>query len=186
MKNRFLFLPLSLALVLSVFAEHHEHSGAGHAENSNSLFQATFLGGYDYAIGHLMQLAEAIPADTYDWAPAEGVRTVEKTLLHVAAANYMLAAKLGATLPSGVEPMSIESKDHDKESAIETLKASIDLAKKTIAELEEEDLATKVEFFGMQQNKMFIVLTIGAHANEHLGQLIAYARSNDITPPWSK
>ena len=24
-----------------------------------------------------------------------------------------------------------------------------------------------------------------AHAHEHLGQLIAYARMNGITPPWS-
>jgi hypothetical protein len=24
------------------------------------------------------------------------------------------------------------------------------------------------------------------HLHEHLGQLIAYARANDVTPPWSK
>jgi hypothetical protein len=24
------------------------------------------------------------------------------------------------------------------------------------------------------------------HLHEHLGQLIAYARSNNVTPPWSK
>jgi hypothetical protein len=24
------------------------------------------------------------------------------------------------------------------------------------------------------------------HLHEHLGQLIAYARSNKVTPPWSK
>jgi hypothetical protein len=29
---------------------------------------------------------------------------------------------------------------------------------------------------------MLIVVT---HAHEHLGQAIAYARSNGITPPWS-
>ena len=28
-------------------------------------------------------------------------------------------------------------------------------------------------------------LTEVAHAHEHLGQLIAYARMNGITPPWS-
>jgi hypothetical protein len=24
------------------------------------------------------------------------------------------------------------------------------------------------------------------HIHEHLGQLIAYARSNDVVPPWSR
>jgi hypothetical protein len=29
------------------------------------------------------------------------------------------------------------------------------------------------------------ILTVG-HLHEHLGQLIAYARSNNVVPPWSK
>jgi hypothetical protein len=29
-------------------------------------------------------------------------------------------------------------------------------------------------------------LRIIIHANEHMGQLVAYARMNGITPPWSK
>jgi uncharacterized damage-inducible protein DinB len=29
-------------------------------------------------------------------------------------------------------------------------------------------------------------LRIIVHANEHYGQMIAYARVNGVTPPWSK
>jgi len=29
-------------------------------------------------------------------------------------------------------------------------------------------------------------LRIIVHANEHMGQLIAYARMTGVTPPWSK
>lgn len=47
-------------------------------------------------------------------------------------------------------------------------------------------LDDEVDLFGMKLNNMAIVLIIGGHANEHLGQLIAYARSNDIAPPWSR
>jgi len=33
------------------------------------------------------QLAEAIPAEKYDWRPAEGVRSVKESILHLAGAN---------------------------------------------------------------------------------------------------
>jgi len=29
-------------------------------------------------------------------------------------------------------------------------------------------------------------LRIIVHANEHMGQLVAYARMTGVTPPWSK
>ena len=29
-------------------------------------------------------------------------------------------------------------------------------------------------------------ITTATHLHEHLGKLIAYARSNNVTPPWSK
>ena len=29
-------------------------------------------------------------------------------------------------------------------------------------------------------------IVTATHLHEHLGQLIAYARSNNVTPPWSK
>jgi uncharacterized damage-inducible protein DinB len=31
-----------------------------------------------------------------------------------------------------------------------------------------------------------VYLRIIVHANEHMGQLVAYARMNGIVPPWSR
>jgi hypothetical protein len=31
-----------------------------------------------------------------------------------------------------------------------------------------------------------VMLQLVAHMNEHLGQSIAYARANDVVPPWSR
>ncbi len=31
-----------------------------------------------------------------------------------------------------------------------------------------------------------MIMIIGNHLHEHLGQSIAYARANGIAPPWSK
>ena len=44
----------------------------------------------------LVDLANAIPENKYDWKP-EGARTVRQVLLHVAADNYVLPAMLGYT-----------------------------------------------------------------------------------------
>jgi len=40
--------------------------------------------------------------------------------------------------------------------------------------------------FGRETTNRVVYLTILSHAHEHMGQSIAYARMNGITPPWSR
>jgi len=40
--------------------------------------------------------------------------------------------------------------------------------------------------FGQKSTNRRLWITTTTHLHEHLGQLIAYARSNNVTPPWSK
>ncbi|TRX50457.1 DinB family protein [Fulvivirga sp. M361] len=50
-----------------------------------------------------------------------------------------------------------------------------------------DKLLESVEFpGGMPMNRRGIMLLALSHVSEHMGQLIAYARSNDVIPPWSK
>ena len=48
------------------------------------------------------------------------------------------------------------------------------------------NLNENVNFFGSEWPRGRAVLLTVTHLHEHLGQLIAYARSNNITPPWSR
>ena len=43
-----------------------------------------------------------------------------------------------------------------------------------------------MDFFGNQMSARSVLIVLAGHVNEHLGQEVAYARSNKITPPWSK
>jgi uncharacterized damage-inducible protein DinB len=43
-----------------------------------------------------------------------------------------------------------------------------------------------VKLFGMDMTKQGAVMFLLSDQHEHLGQSIAYARSNGVTPPWSK
>lgn len=50
-----------------------------------------------------------------------------------------------------------------------------------------DDLQKKVKIFGTDATDDGIFLRIIIHNNEHMGQLIAYARMTGVVPPpWSK
>lgn len=135
----------------------------------------------------IMQLAEAMPDDKLDWSPAEGVRSFGDVLTHVISANYFFATKLGAELPEGVNMETMADDLSSKADYSEALQQSIDLAKEAIMNADESMLSEKVEFpFPGDYTGMSTVMIITSHANEHLGQLIAYTRMNEITPPWSE
>src|SRR5262249_50271798 len=48
------------------------------------------------------------------------------------------------------------------------------------------DKQKAVKFLGHDATCEGVLLRALAHANEHLGQMIAYARVNGVTPPWLK
>lgn len=140
-----------------------------------------------YAAGHIMQLAEAIPEDKYDWSPGEGVRSVSGVLYHVISANYFFGTKLGGTLPSGVNMETLEQDLKTKADLTAALKQSSDFIVATIKNVDDSAMPNKVEFpFPGEYTTMTAILIAQGHCNEHLGQLIAYGRMNGITPPWSQ
>jgi hypothetical protein len=54
------------------------------------------------------------------------------------------------------------------------------------ASLKPADLPRKVKIEGSDATVDGMYLRIVIHANEHMGQLVAYARFNRIVPPWSE
>ena len=172
---------LAAALVLAaVPALAHEEGTAGAVD-----LAATLGADFERTSGRVVQLAEAIPADKYGWRPAEGVRSVSEAVMHVAAANFALASALGVAPPEGADLENLE-KVADREQVLATLKTSIDHAKKALEGAEGTDYNRTVNAFGFEMPAARAVVILAAHSHEHLGQLIAYARSNGVTPPWSQ
>ncbi|MGB3143459.1 MAG: DinB family protein [Maribacter sp.] len=133
----------------------------------------------------VVQLAEAFPEDKYDWRPAEGINSVGEALLHVAGANYFLASKMGFPPPAEVDVMALAN-IKGKENIISALKASNAFILDKITMVKDDQLNEEVDFGFMQTNKLGGLLAVMEHNGEHKGQLIAYARSNDVVPPWSE
>jgi uncharacterized damage-inducible protein DinB len=133
----------------------------------------------------LVALAEAMPADKYAWRPAQGVRSTGEVFAHVSGANYFLPTLWGGKMPAGVDPRGFEKEGADKAKTLATLKSSFANVRQAIDALTTADLNRPIKIFGHDGTVRAAVMVVATHAHEHLGQAIAYARSNGVTPPWS-
>jgi uncharacterized damage-inducible protein DinB len=141
----------------------------------------------DQAREKLIALANALPPEKYGWRPGEGVRSAGEVFNHVAAANYFLPTFWGAKVPAGVNPQTLEKEmSGDKAKTVETLTRSFDNLREAILAVPDGDLDRKIKMFGQDATVRDAMMVLASHAHEHLGQSIAYARSNGIVPPWSK
>jgi uncharacterized damage-inducible protein DinB len=81
---------------------------------------------------------------------------------------------------------SVEKRFASKVEVVDWLKRSLDAVKEAHLAAKPADLARKVHIHDREATVDGIYLRIIVHDNEHMGQLIAYARMTGIVPPWSK
>jgi uncharacterized damage-inducible protein DinB len=142
----------------------------------------------------LVGLARAMPADKFDWRPGEGVRSVGEVFQHVAADNYLLSAGAGTAAPAatGIKAedyntaVAYESRKLGSDAIIAELEASFAHVKTAMSATTASRLGEKVSLFGGEMTIQQLWLVEVTHIHEHLGQAIAYARSNGVVPPWSR
>jgi uncharacterized damage-inducible protein DinB len=145
--------------------------------------------GYDGEWGHvsrqLIALAEATPPAQFTWRPAPGVRSTSEVYMHIALANFYLLSVTGPKMPADIKSPDMEKTVTSKNEVIGWLKRSLDAVKTAHAAVKPDDLQRKVKVSGRDATVDGMYLRIIVHANEHMGQLIAYARMNELAPPWS-
>ncbi len=140
-----------------------------------------------------MALANAIPADKMSWRPSPGARSVGEVLLHVASDNYLLPYGFGVAIPASTNIKgddfktltAYEKRALTREQVAADLTQSFVHLKGAMAKTTSADLTKDVSMFGMKSTSQAMWILTATHLHEHLGQLIAYARMNNITPPWS-
>jgi len=118
----------------------------------------------------------------YDWKPGEGVRSVGDVFNLIVKENGLLAGVLSGTPTTGAPPAPIT----DPAKLQEALKTSYLNLQNAITGLSDNDLQTTVKLFGRDWTRQDALMHVLADQHEHLGQSIAYARSNGVVPPWSK
>jgi hypothetical protein len=144
--------------------------------------------------GELVPLAEAMPADRYNFAPTAGefkdVRTFRQQVKHIAAVNYMIGAALLAQKP----PVDLGAGENGpdsvtgKEQTVAFLKDSFAYLHKAIQTLTEANQKDMIQspFGSSQSPRLAIALIAAGHCFDHYGQMVVYARMNGIVPPASR
>ena len=142
----------------------------------------------------VVPLAEAMPADKYEFVPTsgefKGARTFALQMKHIAAVNYAVAAAaLQETAPMelGADengPASIKGKD----AIVKFLKDSFAYAHKAAAAVTDANAKDPVKspFGEGVVARVWALSVVVWHSYDHYGQAVVYARMNGIIPPASQ
>jgi hypothetical protein len=150
-----------------------------------------YLADLDGLRGRFLALAEAFPAEKYAWRPGPGVRSVGEAFMHVADELYTWAPGSlgGAPSPAVGSGPDADKKFEAKGTKPEVLRhltAGADYVARTVGALDPAAITGMKKIYGRDQTIIQTSVAVLDDLHEHLGQLIAYARMNGITPPWSK
>jgi uncharacterized damage-inducible protein DinB len=166
-------------------------AGRTQAAPAKGAVQAELIAEIDQLGKQILSLEEAIPQEKFNWRPAPGVRSVGEVYLHIAFGNYNMGRMaFGKSPPEATgftqDRKKWETQTTDKAAIKKIVAASFEWTKDMIKGMPDKDLDKKVDFFGHEISTRAVLLDLMGHESEHLGQSIAYARSNNVTPPWSK
>lgn len=144
--------------------------------------------GYDgewrHVSSQLIALAEATPEEKFAWRPAPGVRSTSEVYMHIVMANFYLLSVTGPKMPADLKE-GMERSVTSKAEVISWLKRSLEAVKQAHLAVKPQDLQRKVHIMDRDATVDGMYLRIIVHANEHMGQLVAYARMTGVVPPWS-
>ena len=169
-------------------------SDAGHSparqtpsrQSTTASLRAELLGQFEASMSKVIALAGAMPSSAYAWKPEPAAMPVGQVYGHIARYNfYYPASSMGIAAPRGMGLDTLEAM-RDKAQLVQVLRRSADHVRTSIAGMSEEELERPTTLYGRTVPRWAVLLQLVTHMNEHLGQSIAYARSNSVVPPWSR
>lgn len=141
---------------------------------------------FDMSINKVIALADAMPADKYQWKPSADAMPVGHVYAHIANYNFSYpSTSMGVAAPAGIRADTLEAM-RDKAQIVALLKRSAEYVRQSINAMPAAQLNANTRLYGRTVPQWAVLLQLVAHMNEHLGQSIAYARANDVVPPWSR
>lgn len=142
----------------------------------------------------VLGLAQAMPADKYNFAPTDGtftgVRTFALQVRHVATMIYTISGSILEEKP----PVDTGKTDNGpdtlvtKDQIIDYFKGALAYAHKAVGTLNEKNMLDPVPSpfgFGTMQ-RVAAAGVIAYHSYDHYGQMVVYARMNGVIPPSSQ
>ncbi|HEX3095160.1 MAG TPA: DinB family protein [Candidatus Angelobacter sp.] len=145
---------------------------------------------------NVVDVAEAMPADKYDFTPAslnipgaayKDVRTFATLVKHTATANFRFWTTLtGEKMPENIKGPNGPDELKTKDQIIQFLKDSFAVGHRAAKTLTAENALEQVPFFRGTQARLFVASGAVIHAADEYGQMVEYLRMNGIVPPASR
>ena len=154
-------------------------------------FQAETASSVEVAAAKVTALAGAFADAQYAWRPADGVRSVEEAFRHIAGTNYWMLTRMGCDIPeetgftADYNTVVVFEGKSGREETEQVLAASFEHLKSCTLAITDAQLDAAMDLFGNPGTGRGYLMLTSTHLHEHLGQVVAYARSNGVVPPWS-
>ncbi len=175
MRTLFSICLLLLLLPGSAFAQ------AGEAPENPVM--TSLKGLHDLTASHIMQTAEMLDEEMYDFRPTDDVRTTGQMLAHIASAQYLICSvAAGEENPSQI---NYEETATTKADIVPALREALDYCGSVYERITDAEGAEIRSLFNMPLAASAILAFNSSHNYEHYGSLVTYMRINGIVPPSS-
>lgn len=141
---------------------------------------SAFLLKWENSKNYLLEIAEAMPEENFNFKPTERQMTFQEQLLHIRSNMVWLSEKY---FVDGDYKKSEKINPSTKAEIIQELTLAFNNVAEIIRNVPLDDLTTEVEFFAGPKSKLQILNLIQDHVTHHRGQIIVYLNLNEIEPP---
>jgi uncharacterized damage-inducible protein DinB len=147
------------------------------------------------AKAYTQEYLDAMPADKYNFRPAEGIRTFAEQMLHFAHSNAVMAVIGTGSNNVGLKPFLSSNfgksvAGQNKDSVVYYMNTSYDLVINAITNFDYNKLGEEVSWTmpgGMRTTtRLGWLLKCFEHQTHHRGQCTIYLRLAGIKPPSEK
>lgn len=160
--------------------------GFKHADDPNLDFAAEFDPMWKRTQLYTMEVAEAMPEQSFGYRPVETVRTFAEQVMHIAGANFGFAGLISGN--PFEEPPNTDVEGKSKTEMLEVLNTSFEAVVERMlgmapAKFEERIRWTRRLGADSTNSRRGVALTLWHHTAHHRAQMVVYLRMNGIEPP---
>ena len=163
----------------------------GFAEDKIDPMAATVVQWFTMIEQSFISLADAMPAEKYDFKPTSGkfenVRTFAEQVKHVACANFAFFNQIEKITPPAECALGGPNPAKTKAELMKYLRESFEYAQRVLKTMTSANALEPVSGpYGGDSTRLGITTLAVWHASDHYGQLVVYLRMNGIVPPASQ
>lgn len=146
-------------------------------------FVADATAKWDNSNEYIMEIANIMPDELYDFRPTGEEMSFQEQLIHMAG-NMVRLSQAYLSYTDREPPQRIKSENAQPSDVKEYLKLAYSFSRSAIESQDEESLNIIAEnFFAGPKTRRQIIFLMNDHLAHHRGQVIVYLRLNQLKPP---